>query len=320
MRRILVLLALCLGATLASAEAAFPSKPIHIILGSGAGGFADVATRLVGIKLSERLGQPVIVENRPGAGGIAGAQAMLAAPHDGHTIFVMVGGNAIAKALLPSLPFDLEKDFAPISTMSYFDLLLLARQDSPLKSAADIVAISKSKPGGITLGTTSTGSIQSLAAFLITSTTGIKGTIVPYKTSADIMGGVIRGDVDIGIDAYASLKGPIDSGQLRAVVATGATRSPMQPHVPTMKEAGFKDFEVSSWNGFFTAADVPPTAIAILNKEIKEILASPEMRKRFIDLGAEARSSTPEEAGALLKENIVRWGAVVEKAGIPKQQ
>jgi len=231
----------------------------------------------------------------------------------------MVGGNAIAKALLPSLPFDLEKDFAPISTMSYFDLLLLTRKDSPIKTTADLVALAKTKPGGVSFGTTSIGSIQSLAAYLVTSTTPIKGNIVPYKTSADIMAGVVRGDVDIGIDAYASLKGPIDGGLLRAVAATGATRSPMQPAVPTLSEAGFKGFEVSSWNGFFTAAGTPPAAIAILNKQMREILGAPDMRQRFVDLGAEARASSPEEAGALLKENIQRWGAVVEKAGIPKQ-
>jgi tripartite-type tricarboxylate transporter receptor subunit TctC len=320
MKRIFIFISLWLATTLSLAQVAFPTKPIRIILGSGAGGFADVATRLVAQKLSERLGQAVFVENRPGAGGITGAQAMLAAPPDGHTIFVMVGGNAIAKALLPSLPFDLEKDFAPISTVSFFDLLLLTRKDSPLKTAADIVALAETKPGGVSIGTTSTGSIQSLTAYLLTSTMGIKGTIVPYKTSADIMSGIHRGDVDIGIDAYARLKAVIDSGQLRAVVATGATRSPMQPNVPTMREAGYKGFEVSSWNGFFTAAGTPPSTIATLNKAIRDILATPEMRKRFIDLGAEPRASTPEEAGALLKENIDRWGAVVVKAGIPKQQ
>ena len=273
----------------------------------------------MGQKLQERLGQPVVVENRPGAGGVVGAQTVLQSPPDGHAIFVMVGGNAIAKSLLVSLPFDLEKDFAPISSVAFFDLLLLVRKESPLKSMADLMSLARSKPGGIAVATTSTGSIQSLAAHLLASTTGIPTNIIPYKTSGDIMSAVLRGDVEIGIDAYASLRGGVDSGQLRAIVATGAARSPMQPNVPTMKESGVADYEVSSWNSFFTSAGTPAPVVALLNKHVVEILQMPDVRKRFVEIGAEPRSSTPEEMGKLLRQSIDKWAAVIERAGIPKQ-
>jgi tripartite-type tricarboxylate transporter receptor subunit TctC len=297
----------------------FPTKPLKIVLGTGPGGLADVTTRLVGQKLSERLGQPVVIENRPGAGGIAAAQSVLAAPADGHTIFVMLGGNAISRSLLKSQPFDLEKDFAPITSVAFFDLLLLVKGDAPFRSVQDLLAAAKAKPGGIGVGTTSVGSIQSLAALLLASTTGMKANMIPYKTSGDIMAAVLRGDVEFGIDAYASLKGGIDSGQLRAVVATGAARSPMQPNVPTMKESGIAGYEVTSWNSFFTGAGAPPAAIATLNRHVGEILQQADVRKRFVDIGAEPRASTPEQMGAFLKQSIEQWAAVIERAGIPKQ-
>lgn len=315
--RFLCCLAL-LAPGVASAQA-FPTKPLRIVLGIGPGGFADVSARLVGQRLSERLGQPVLVENRPGAGGVVGAQAVAHAAPDGHTLFVMVGGNAIAKSLLKSIPFDLEKDFAPISSMGFFDLLLLVKGDSALKTFADVSALAATRPGGVTVGTTSTGSIQSLAAHLLTSSSGVKTTIIPYKTSAEIMAAVLRGDIDVGIDAYASLRGAIDSGQLRAVAATGPARSPLQPNVPTMKEQGIANYEVTSWNSLFATGGTPPATIALLNRHITEILKEPEVRKRFIDVGAEARGSTPQEMGALLKHSIEKWAAVIERAGIPKQ-
>ena len=297
----------------------YPTKPIRVMIGSGAGGLADVTTRLVGQKLTERLGQPVVVENRPSAGGILATQAVATAAPDGHTLMVMVTGNAASKSLLKSLPYDLEKDFAPITSVAFFDLLVLVKSDSPLKSIADVVALAKSKPGGLNVATTSTGSVQNLTGHLLVAATGVKANIITYKTSGDMLGSVLRGDTEFAIDAYTSLKAAIVGKQLRPIVSTGPARSQSLPEVPTMKESGYKDFEMIGWNSLFAPAGTPPATIALLNKHVREILALPDVQKRFLELGVEAKAGTPEEMGALFKSTIDKFADAVKRAGIEKQ-
>jgi len=297
----------------------YPTKPIRVMIGSGAGGLADVTTRLVGQKLTDRLGQPVVVENRPSAGGILATQAVATAAPDGHTLMVMVTGNAASKSLLKTLPYDLEKDFAPITSVAFFDLLVLVKNDSPLKTIADVVALAKTKPGGLNVATTSTGSVQNLTGHLLVAATGVKANIITYKTSGDMLGSVLRGDTEFAIDAYTSLKAAITAKQLRPVVSTGPTRSQTLAEVPTMKEAGYKDFEMTGWNSLFAPAGTPPATIALLNKHVREILALPDVQKRFLDLGVEAKASTPEEMGRLFKSTIDKFADAVQRAGIQKQ-
>src|SRR5687768_202625 len=257
----------------------YPTKPIRVMIGSGAGGLADVTTRLVGQKLGDRLGQPVVVENRPSAGGILATQAVATAAPDGHTLMVMVTGNAASKSLLKTLPYDLEKDFAPVTSVAFFDL----------------VALAKTKPGGLNVATTSTGSVQNLTGHLLVAATGVKANIITYKTSGDMLGSVLRGDTEFAIDAYTSLKAAITAKQLRPIVSTGPARSQALAEVPTMKEAGYKDFEMTGWNSLFAPAGTPPATITLLNRHVREILALPDVQKRFLDLGVEAKASTPEE-------------------------
>jgi tripartite-type tricarboxylate transporter receptor subunit TctC len=297
----------------------YPTKPIRVMIGSGAGGLADVTTRLVGQKLTERLGQPVVVENRPSAGGILATQAVATAAPDGHTLMVMVTGNAASKSLLKTLPYDLEKDFAPVTSVAFFDLLVLVKNDSPLKTIADVVALAKTKPGGLNVATTSTGSVQNLTGHLLVAATGVKANIITYKTSGDMLGSVLRGDTEFAIDAYTSLKAAITSKQLRPIVSTGPARSQTLAEVPTMKEAGYKDFEMTGWNSLFAPAGTPPATIALLNKHVREILALPDVQKRFLDLGVEAKASTPEEMGRLFKSTIDKFADAVQRAGIQKQ-
>lgn len=309
-------LALCAHA---AAQDAYPSKPIRIVLGSGVGGLADVTTRLVGQKLAERLGQQVVVENKPGAGGITATQSVATAAPDGYTLMVMVTGNTIAKSLLKSLPFDLERDFTPITSVAFFDLLLLVKNDSPLKNINDLRSLAIKKPGGINIGTTSIGSVQNLTAHLFTSMTGMKTSIIPYKTSGDILIGLMRGDIDIGFDAYTSLRAGIDSHQIRAIASTGPARSSTLPDVPTMKEYGMKDYEVIGWNSLYAPAGTPPEVVALLNRHVNEIIAMPEVRKRFNELGAEPKAGTAREMGNLMKNNIDKWSTVIKRAGIEQQ-
>ncbi len=313
------LLVLSLGLATVSWGQAYPTKPVRVMIGSGAGGLGDVTTRLVGQKLSERIGQPVVVENRPSAGGILATQAVATAAPDGHTLMVMVTGNAASKSLLKSLPYDLEKDFAPITSVAFFDLLVLVKADSPLKTIADVVALARTRPAGLNIATTSTGSIQNLTGHLLVAATGVKANIITYKTSGDMLGSVLRGDTEFAIDAYTSLKAAITAKQLRAVVSSGPTRSQLLADVPTMKEAGYKDFEMTGWNSLFAPAGTPPATIALLNRHVREILALPDVQKRFLDLGVEARASTPEEMGQLFKSTIDKFADAVQRAGIQKQ-
>jgi tripartite-type tricarboxylate transporter receptor subunit TctC len=261
----------------------------------------------------------VVVENRPSAGGILATQAVATAAPDGHTLMVMVTGNAASKSLLKTLPYDLEKDFAPVTSVAFFELLVLVKNDSPLKSIADVVALAKAKPGGLNVATTSTGSIQNLTGHLLVAATGVKANIITYKTSGDMLGSVLRGDTEFAIDAYTSLKAAITAKQLRPIVATGPARSQTLAEVPTMKEAGYKDFEMTGWNSLFAPAGTPPATIALLNKHVREILALPDVQKRFLDLGVEAKASTPEEMGRLFKSTIDKFADAVQRAGIQKQ-
>jgi len=314
-----VLLFFICFAWLLPANAVYPERPIRIVLGSGPGGLADVTTRLIAQKLSDRLGQPVVVENRSGAGGITAAQSVLSAPADGYSLFIMVTGNTIAHSLLKLVPINVEKDFTPITSVAFFDILVLVKGDSNIKNLNDLRTLAASKPGGINIGTTNTGSVQNLSAHLFSSVTGIKSSVIPYKTSGEIFIGLVRGDIDAGFDAYTSMKAGVDSGQVRPIVSSGATRAVARPQVATMKEMGFQTYEVIGWNSIFAVAGTPPSVIQLLNRHIVEILALPDVKQRFLELGAEAQSGTPQEMANLLKSDLDKWANVIKKANIEKQ-
>ncbi|CAN5541659.1 tripartite tricarboxylate transporter substrate binding protein [soil metagenome] len=309
-------LILTLGAGTANAQVKFPSQPIRVIVPFAPGGLADISMRLVAQKLGERLGQQVIVDNRPGAGGVIAANAALAAPPDGHTLILLVNGTAIAKSLFKQLPYDPVTDFAPISTIAYFDLVLLTRADGPLRTVADIRA-PHAKP--LVLGTINPGSTQNLSAELFKSSAQMPGTIVPYKATPEVLTGMIRGDVDVGFESYAALKGSIDAGQLRPIAVTGLHRAPWLPNVPTVREAGLASYEVTGWNALFAPARTPLAVQQLLNREVNEVLALPEVKARLLELGTDGRGSTQAEMATLLKNDIAKWAAVIRQAGIQPQ-
>ena len=302
----------------AAAQAAnFPSRPVRIVIPFAAGGFADITMRVLADKLGERLNQRVIIENRPGGGGVVAAQAVTSSPADGYTLFVLAVGTAISVALFKSLPFDAEKDFAPISTVAHFDMLLLTKSSSPIRTLDDLLGATRKRGERMNLGTTLAGSSQFLAGALFRSVAGIKATQVPFRTTPDVLLALLRDDVDVAIESYGALKSSIDDGQVRPIVSSGTMRS--LPNVPTAAESGLPKFEVIGWNALFAPAGTPPEAIARLNKEIVEIVAMPEVRKRMAELGGEARGSTPEALAQHLKNDIAKWRMVVEQAGIERQ-
>jgi tripartite-type tricarboxylate transporter receptor subunit TctC len=293
---------------------AYPTKPIRIIIGFGPGGLADITMRILADRLGERLGQRVIVENRPGAGGGVAAQAAASSPPDGYTLLVLSIGTAISVSLIKSLPFDPVKDFTPITSVAGFDLLFLVKADSPIKTLQDLLAEAKKRGSEMNIATINAGSSQNLSAELFKTTAGINATIVPYRTTPETLIALTRGDVTMVMESYAALKGAIDGGQVRAIASSGPKRS--LPNVPTAQESGLKDYEVTGWNALFAPAGTPAEIVAKLNKEINAVLATPDVQKRIRDLGTDVMGSTPQEMGKLLADDIVKWGAVIKRAGL----
>jgi tripartite-type tricarboxylate transporter receptor subunit TctC len=245
------LVAACMIAALAAmprptAAQNYPNRPIRLIVGFGAGGLADITMRIMAEKLGERLGQRIVIDNRPGAGGAVAAQAAASAPADGYTLIVLSIGTAISVSLIKSLPFDPVKDFVPISSVAYFDLLLLANATSPMKNLGDLLREARTRGNALNFGTINPGSSQNLSAELFKSTAKIDATIVPYRTTPETLVALTRDDVSIVFESYAALKGAIDAGQVRPIASTGKTR--WRPDVPTVAESGLPGYDVVGWN------------------------------------------------------------------------
>jgi tripartite-type tricarboxylate transporter receptor subunit TctC len=303
----------------AKAQSDYPSRPVTLIVPYGAGGVADVGMRILADKLTGRLKQQFVVENRPGAGGIVAAKAGATAAPDGYTVLMTGNNNAISASLFKSLPYDILTDFASTSTVSFFDLLIVTRAGSPLRSVQDIVETARASPGKLNIATINPGSTQNLAAELFRSVTDIKVTIVPFRTSPDMATALLRGDVDIAFEFYAAIRGQIADDKVVALASTGPKRTAYLPAVPTVQEGGIKDFEVASWNGISVPAATPKAAVQVLTTAINDVLPSPDVQEKANRLGMEMRGSTPAAMTARMKSDIAKWHAVIEKAGIPKQ-
>jgi tripartite-type tricarboxylate transporter receptor subunit TctC len=308
-----------LAAAPAAAQAPFPQRPVMLIVPYGPGGIADTGMRIVADKLSTKFGQQVVVDNRPGAGGIIAAKAASSAAPDGYTLLMTGNNNAISESLFKSLPYSILTDFASTSTTSFFDLLIVTREASPLKSLADVIAAAKANPGKLNIGTINPGSTQNLAAELFRNTAGVNVTVVPFRTSPDMAGAILRGDVDVAFEFYAALQGQIADHKVRALASTGAKRTAYLPDVPTVAESGIGGYEVASWNGISAPAATPKPIIETLSRAINAVLPLPDVQEKSKRLGMDMRASTPDEMTARMKADIAKWSAVIEKAGIPKR-
>jgi tripartite-type tricarboxylate transporter receptor subunit TctC len=285
----------------------------------GPGGVADVGMRLMAEKLSIRLKQQVVVENRPGAGGIVAAKAVATSAPDGSNVLMTGNNNAIAVALFKTLPYDILKDFASTSTVSFFDLLIVVNAGSPLKSLKDVIAAAKAQPGKLNIGTINPGSTQNLAGELFKNVTGTQVQIVPFRTSADMATALLRGDIDVMFEFFTAAHGLLSDNKVVALASTGPKRSAYLPEVPTALEAGIKDYEVLSWNGLAVPAATPKFVIDTLVKGLNDVLPDPSIQERSKTLGMEMRGGTPAEMDQRMKDDIVKWGAVIQKAGIEKR-
>lgn len=305
----------------AAALAGFPSRPVRVVVPFGAGGIADLTARTVGHALGARLGQPVVIENRPGAGGVAAGELVARADPDGHTLLLMSNATAVSAALFAKLPFDPLKSFAPVSLLGLFDLAIVVPAASPWHTLADLLAAARARPGRLNIATVNVGSTQNLAAELFRSVAGIEVQVVPFNGTPALLTALRAGGVDAAVEILGPVKPQVDAKALRALAVLGGRRPPGLPEVPAVAESGgpLAGFDVSSWNALAAPARTPAPLVEHLNQALHAVLAAPAVRQRLAELHVEARPSTPGQLAALLAGEVRRWSDVIARAGIPLQ-
>jgi tripartite-type tricarboxylate transporter receptor subunit TctC len=299
--------------------ASYPDKSVRIVVPFAAGGVGDITARIIAERLGDKLGQRFYVENQAGAGGIVAARTIISSPPDGYTLALLANGTAVSVSLFKKLPYDPLKDFAPISSLGFFDFLFATAANSPFKTLGDFIAAAKAKPGTLNVGTINVGSTQNLSAELFKTAAGIDFTIIPYRGTPEIQVALLQGDVALMIDSYSSMKGNLADGKLRALASSGAQRSEATPELATVQEGGVAGYDVVSWNALFAPAGTSPEIVKTLNAALQDILADADVKKRLLELGIEAKAGTPEALASRLKSDIDKWQKVIEKAGIQKQ-
>ena len=304
-----------IGPSQAQFAAGYPRKPVHVLVPYGPGGVADLTMRLLAERLGNSLKQQFVIENRPGAGGIVAMRDLLRSPADGYTLGEMGNGQAISTSLFNKLPYDVLKDFTPISVTGNFEMLLAVSDASPHRS----LEAARKSPGRLNIGAINPGSTQNLSAHLFAQITGAEFTIITYRTTPDLLTALLRGDVVLGFDYYAALQGVIAPGKLRIIATSGENRNALLGDVPTAKESGFPSYIVTSWNGLAGPAGLPSDVLNFLNAEINRALAAPDLAQKATTLGIDARGSTPEEMHDRLAQDAQKWRQVIAQAGIPKQ-
>jgi tripartite-type tricarboxylate transporter receptor subunit TctC len=280
---------------------------------------ADVTSRTVAEAMAALLGQPIVVDNRPGAGGIVATQAVLQAPADGHTLLLISNATAISVHLFKKLPYDAIRDLAPISTLGFFDLGLAVRSDSRFRSLAELVAFGRANPGQLTFGTIAVGSTQHLAAELFKSRAGLDAVVVPYKGSPAVVNALRSGEIDLAFEILSPLLPQLSASVIRALAVTGEQRFGLLPDVPTVQQQGIAGYSVASWNALAAPAATPAAVIERLRRAANEAVARPAVVARLRDLGVTALAGTPAELAALLARETRHWGEVVRAAKIAPQ-
>lgn len=304
-----------------SAQTAFPTKPLKIVVPNAAGGAADITARTVGQKLSDALGQSVVIENKPSAGGIVAGESVARSEPDGHTLLLISSGTAVSASLFKSLPFDTQKDFTPVSKLASFDLLIAVAEGSRFKSFAELLAYGRANPGKLNIGTPQVGTTQNLAAELLLSTSGLQAQIVPFNGTPPVINALRGGSLDAMLDILGPVMPQIKSNALRPLAMLSEKRALNLPDVPTVQESGgeLARFQVGSWNGLAVPAKTPRDVVQRLSREIQAVMDLPDVKKRLSDLNLYAQGSSPEQAADLLAQDIRRWGEVITKAKIDKQ-
>jgi tripartite-type tricarboxylate transporter receptor subunit TctC len=317
-------LALALAATLLAAPILlatqclaqdYPTRPIKIIVPFGAGGPADVTARLIGNVLQENFGQPFVVENRTGAGGVIGTLEAAKSPPDGYTLLMMSNTQTANESLVPQRKYELMRDLAPIAPVNYSDLVIVVHPQVPAKTLQEFVALAKSQPGKLNYASSGQGTPYHMAGELFKTMAGIDVVHVPYRNSGEARSGVIGGQVQMMIDALPAMAPNISENQVRALATTGNTRSGVLPNIPTAGEAGVPGYEATIWLGLMAPAGTPKPVIDRLNAAVNAAMKRPDVIKLWTEQGVVPMSMTPEEFDKYLRGDIVKWAEVVKKFG-----
>ena len=296
----------------------YPSKPVRLLVPFGPGGVGDITSRAVMQKMSESIGQQIIIDNRPSAGGIVATETVAKSEPDGYTLYLMNNTNAVSAAMFKKLPYDTLKDFETVSTIGGFSIVVLVSPDSPAKTIKELISLAKASSGKFNIGSINIGTTQHLSAELFKSIGGLDITSVPFNNTAGVLTALRGGSVQVAMEFLPPVLGQIRANSLRAVAVSSMTRSPMLPNVPTLHESGLADYEVNSWNGIAVAAKTPKAIVERLNKEIHAAVNSPLIAQRFQELGVSQNLSTPEGMRKLMVEEIAKWNALIDKTKIQR--
>lgn len=317
MWRHLVHWVLCTAVAVAGAAAHaqdFPTRSVRILVPQAPGGASDALARIIAQKLSDKWGQPVVVENRAGAGGNIGMEAVATSPADGYTLLMSyVGTHAINGALYKKLPFDPEKDFVPVASLATVPFVIVARPNAPFRTVQELIAVAKKQQ--LTYGSAGNGSVNHLLGEMLNTAAGVKLAHVPYRGAAPAMQDLLGGQIDLVFTSLPSVAGHLKQGSLIAIAVTSKNRAASFPDIPTIAEAGIPDFDVNPWFGLFAPAKVPAAIVNRINADVNALLTSKEVIEKFAALGSEPYITDPAKFAAVLHADIAKWGQVVKSSG-----
>jgi tripartite-type tricarboxylate transporter receptor subunit TctC len=312
--------AVLLGGALDAVAQEWPQRSIRIVVAFGPGGGTDIVGRIIAQAMQDKLGQPVVIENRPGAAGTLGNEVVARADKDGYTLGIMTAGQIIAAVMNKSLRYDTLTAFDPVSQVATAGLIIVTRPDFPAGNVKELIAAAKANPGKISFASPGFGATQHFTGELFRQTSGVNILHVPFRTSPEAISAVLGKQVDVLFDTVSAVLGQVQSGQLKALAVTGKDRFPAVPNVPAAIESGLlPGYDVTTWYGFFAPRGTPPAVIAKLNKTLNEILADGAVQERLTKAGVVVRGSTPEAFGQHMADEYARWTAVREAAGIAQQ-
>jgi len=317
--KVLACIAMALAACAARAQD-YPARPVKIIVPFAAGGPADVYARFLAQRLQEAMGQPFVVEDRPGAGSVTGTDAVAKSPPDGYTLLLMSNAQTVNESLIPNKPYALMRDFVPVSPINYSDLVLVVHPAVAANSLADLIRIAKASPGKLNYASSGPGTPYHMAGELFKTTAGVDIVHIPYKGSSGARTDVLGGQVDMMFDAVTTMNEYAKAGRVRPLATTGTARSAVLPNVPTMNEAGVAGYEAVIWLGVMAPKGTPPAIVNRLNAEIRKIVARPDVRDEWAKQGAVGMLMTPEEFSRYAADDIVKWERIVKLSGAKPDQ
>jgi tripartite-type tricarboxylate transporter receptor subunit TctC len=305
-----------LGLAGAASAQDYPSRTVRLVMGFGPGGLGDIAGRAIGEVMSQSIGQPVVIENMPGAGGANAALTVARAAPDGHSMLWVSSQNAIAPSMFKSLPYDWSRDFTAVGPMATFDFVLFVHKDSPLKTVRDVIDAAKSNPGKFNFGSIAVGTAQNLSTLNFVSMAGLDVPTVPFRTTGEVVTALLSGNIQAAFETIPGVIGQINAGALRAIAVSSNKRVPFLPEVPTVAESGVPGYWTYSWNGIVVPAKTPRNVVLRINKEINGAIATPQIQKRFGELIMEPRTGTPEDLQKIYETDVAMWRQIISDAKI----